>query len=190
IKGIVTTVDGLRWLDRRSLSPQLQQLLLEQVRHSDFILINKMDELSETEQARCIFEIQAINSVARCLLTNFSQVSMEQLRGLTLSFTKTKETESSHKALNLTTFVYQFQHAISHTEFEDFLRGLPDAIYRIKGYVKFGHTEKPYLFQFSYGMPLYLKEEMNLPLNLVFIGEGINWIEIETQLLHLEKKDK
>jgi G3E family GTPase len=188
IKGIVTTVDGLRWLDRRSLSPQLQQLLVEQVRHADFILINKMDELTESEQARCIFEIQGINSQACCLLTSFSQVSMEQLRGLTLSFTKTTGTESTHKALNLTTFVYQFQHAISHTKFEEFLKSLPDSIYRIKGYVKFGSTEKPYLFQFSYGMPLYLKEEMNLPLNLVFIGEGMNWTEIETQLLQLEKE--
>jgi G3E family GTPase len=188
IKGIVTTVDGFRWLDRRSMSPQLQQLLVEQVRHSDFILINKMDELSESEQARCIFEIQAINSVARCLLTNYSQVSMDQLRRLTLSFTKKTGIDSSHKKLNLTTFVYQFHQSISHTKFEEFLKGLPDTIYRIKGYVKFDNTEKPYLFQFSYGMPLYLIEEMNLPLNLVFIGEGINWAEIETQLLHLEKE--
>ncbi|WP_342431955.1 GTP-binding protein [Neobacillus sp. FSL H8-0543] len=188
IKGIVTTVDGLRWMERKSLSPQLQQLLVEQVRHSDFILINKMNELAESQQAKINYEIQAINPVARCLLTNFSQVSMEQLRRLTVSFTQRTENESGHKALNLTTFVYQFQNAISHTEFEEFLKGLPDAIYRIKGYVKFNNTEKPYLFQFSYGMPLYIKEEMNLPLNLVFIGEGINWTEIETKLIHLEKR--
>ncbi len=123
IKGIVTTVDGLRWRDRKSLSPQLQQLLVEQVRHSDFILINKMDELTESEQAKSIFEIQAINSVARCLLTTYSQVSVEQLRGLTVSFTKRAETELSQKALNLTTFVHQFGHAISHTKFEEFLKG-------------------------------------------------------------------
>jgi G3E family GTPase len=190
IKGIVTTVDGLRWKDRKSLNPQLQQLLLEQVRHADFILINKMNELSDSEQSKITFEIQAINSAARCLLTNYSKVSIDQLRRLALSFTKQSNTKLQQKALNLTTFVYQFNNPISHSKFEEFLKNLPDTIYRIKGYIKFDYSQKPYLFQFSYGMPLYMKEEMNLPLNLVFIGENINWSDIESQLTDLESEYK
>ncbi|MEH7480432.1 GTP-binding protein [Neobacillus drentensis] len=186
IKGILTTVDGKRWMERKSLSPQLQQLILEQVRHADFIIINKMDELKESEQAKIIFEIQSINSNARCLLTNYSRVSIEQLRKLSVSFEKEKK-ESQRVTINLTTFVYQFKTAISHAEFENFLKHLPDTIYRIKGYVKFDHSDLPFLFQFSYGMPIYLKEDMNMRLNLVFIGEGINWNGIETQLKNLEK---
>jgi G3E family GTPase len=186
IKGILTTVDGKRWMERKSLSPQLQQLILEQVRHADFIIINKMNELKENEQAKIIFEIQSINSNARCLLTNYSQVSIEQLRKLSVSFEKEKK-ESQRVTINLTTFVYQFKTAISHAEFENFLKRLPDTIYRIKGYVKFDHSDLPFLFQFSYGMPIYLKEDMNMRLNLVFIGEGINWNGIETQLENLEK---
>ncbi|MBT2737101.1 GTP-binding protein [Bacillus sp. ISL-7] len=186
IKGILTTVDGKRWMERKSLSPQLQQLILEQVRHADFIIINKMNELKENEQAKIIFEIQSINSYARCLLTNYSQVSIEQLRKLSVSFEKEKK-ESQRVTINLTTFVYQFKTAISHAEFENFLKRLPDTIYRIKGYVKFDHSDLPFLFQFSYGMPIYLKEDMNMRLNLVFIGEGINWNGIETQLENLEK---
>ena len=183
IKGIVTTVDGTRWQDRKSLSPQLQQLILEQVRHADFIIINNADELKEIEQAKITYEIQSINPKARCLLTTFSQVSIDQIRTLSVSF---KE-ESQHIHLHLTTFVYQFKHVISQTRFEAFLRGLPDKIYRIKGYVKFDYSEQPYLFQFSYGMPLYMKEYMNLPLNLVFIGEDIDWQVIQDQLSSLEK---
>jgi G3E family GTPase len=186
IKGIVTTVDGLRWRDRKVLSPQIHQLLLEQVRHADFILINKMDELSESEQAKIIYEIQGINSAARCLLTTFSQVSIDELRKLTLSFDKETSSSFSKTALNLTTFVYQFQGPISHTGFEEFLKDLPERIYRIKGYVKFDPSSKPYLFQYSYGMPFYMKEEMNLPLNLVFIGENIRWLELEEKLKRLE----
>jgi G3E family GTPase len=186
IKGILTTVDGKRWMERKSLSPQLQQLILEQVRHADFIIINKMNELKENVQAKIIFEIQSINSNARCLLTNYSQVSIEQLRKLSVSFEKEKK-ESQRVTINLTTFVYQFKTAISHAEFENFLKRLPDTIYRIKGYVKFDHSDLPFLFQFSYGMPIYLKEDMNMRLNLVFIGEGINWNGIETQLENLEK---
>lgn len=191
IKGIVTTVDGLRWRDRKALSPQLQQLLLEQVRHADFILVNKMDELSESEQSKIIFEIQAINPKARCLLTNYSQVSIDELRKLTLSFAKqTSSTAFTQQALNLTTFVYQFQEPVSHSGFEDFLRVLPETIYRVKGYIKFDYSSKPYLFQYSYGMPFYMKEEMNLPLNLVFIGENIDWSEIEEKLKKLEMEFK
>jgi G3E family GTPase len=190
IKGIVTTVDGLRWRDRKGVGPQLQQLLLEQVRHGDFILINKMDELSESEQAKIIFEIQGINPVARCLFTNFSQVAIDELRKLTLSFDKKTSSSFSKKALNLTTFVYQFQGPISHVEFEEFLMDLPEMIYRIKGYVKFDASSKPYLFQYSYGMPFYMKEEMNLPLNLVLIGENIYWSEIEAKLKKLENDFK
>lgn len=186
IKGIVTTVDGLRWRDRMALGPQLQQLLLEQVRHADLILVNKMDELSESEKAKIIFEIQGINSVARCLLTNFSQVSIDELRKLTLSFDNKTSSTFSKKALNLTTFVYQFQGPISHTGFEQFLKDLPERIYRSKGYVKFDSSSKPYLFQYSYGMPFYMKEQMNLPLNLVFIGENILWSELEEKLKKLE----
>ncbi|MFP7300546.1 CobW family GTP-binding protein [Neobacillus niacini] len=189
IKGIITTVDGLRWRDRRSLSPQLQQLLLEQVRHADFILVNKMDELSESEQSKMIFEIQGINSAARSLLTNYSQVSIDVLRKLTLSsVAKQSSADFSKKALNLTTFVFQFQGPIRHADFEDFLKGLSERIYRIKGYIKFDAVSKPYLFQYSYGMPVYMKEEMNFPLNLVFIGENIDWNEVEKKLAKLEKE--
>ncbi|MEH7181127.1 CobW family GTP-binding protein [Neobacillus vireti] len=190
IKGIVTTVDGLRWRDRKALSPQLQQLLLEQVRHADFILINKMDELSESDQSKIIFEIQGINPKARCLLTNYSQVSIAELRKLTLSFAKQTSSEFTQQALNLTTFVYQFQEPVSHSAFEDFLKELPETIYRVKGYIKFDSSSKPYLFQYSYGMPFYMKEEMNLPLNLVFIGENMNWTEIEEKLKSLELEFK
>ncbi|WP_223593208.1 CobW family GTP-binding protein [Neobacillus bataviensis] len=186
IKGIITTVDGTRWLNRKSLSPQLQQLILEQVRHADFILINKMNELTEGQQANITFEMQAVNSMARCLLTNYSQVSIAQLRNLSVSFNK----ESLKIPLHLTTFVYQFTTSISQTEFEKFLRGLPDTVYRIKGYIKFDYSDHPFLFQFSYGMPLYIKEYMNLPLNLVFIGENIDWPQIQTQLFILENEKK
>ncbi len=183
IKGIITTVDGTRWKDRKSLSPQLQQLVLEQVRHADFIIINKMNDLKDSEQAAISYEIQAVNQTAKCLLTNYSQVSIEQLRSLSVSFEKA----SQRIDINLSTFVYQFKTAINHTRFEEFLKELPDTIYRIKGYVKFDYAVQPFLFQFSYGMPLYIKEEMNLPLNLVFIGENIDWNRIRKQLENIGK---
>jgi G3E family GTPase len=187
IKGVITTVDGLRWRDRKSLSPDLQQLILEQVRHANFIIINKMDKLTEAEQAKIIFEIQSINAHARCLLTTFSKVAIDQLRNLSVSFDLPLDKSTPHKDVHLTTFVHTFQSSIHSDEFELFLKSLPDTIYRIKGYIRFEQSDLPTLFQFSYGVPLYMKEYMKMPLNLVFIGEGIDWKVIEKQLKALEK---
>ena len=187
VKGIITTIDGTRWKDRKALSPQMQQLILEQVRHADFIIVNKINELEEKDQAGITFEIQSINSNARCLLTNYSQVAIGDIRKLSVSFEEAAKKDSQLIPLNLTTFVYQFKSAVSHSDFEVFLKQLPETIYRIKGYVKFSSSDFPTLFQFSYGMPLYMKENMNLPLNLVFIGENIDWNKLQQQLNVLEK---
>ncbi|UII54459.1 GTP-binding protein [Cytobacillus spongiae] len=188
VKGIVSVVDGARWVERKKLSPQVQQLLIEQVRHADLLLVNKTDELTPSEQANISLEIQSLNMHARLILTNYSKVSLKEIRSINAG--SKNEVQKSHVAadLNLSTFVYRFQHSINQSKFEDFLRALPDSIYRIKGYVKFTQSQYPTLFQFSYGMPLYMQEYMNLPLNLVFIGEGIQWREIEEQLALLEKE--
>ncbi|MFE8695831.1 CobW family GTP-binding protein [Cytobacillus sp. FJAT-53684] len=186
VKGILSIVDGKRWLDRKLLSPQVQQLLIEQIRHADLIVLNKIDELTEGEQARLTMEIQAINAHAFSILTSYAKVPIQQIRKLSLS-AKTDQVRSHVGIdLKLSTFVYQFKHPIDQTDFESFLRNLPDTIYRIKGYVKFHSSRYPDLFQFSYGMPLFMKENMNMPLNMVFIGENIDWNHVDAQLSALE----
>jgi G3E family GTPase len=186
IKGVVTIIDGERWLARHSLSPQLQQLLLEQVKHADFIIINKADMLSDSDQSKLTFEVQGINPTASCLLTTYSKVAIEEIRGLNIK-PKQEVTKVNVKTdLRLSTYVYTFKKSVDMDKFEDFLRALPDTIYRMKGYIKFREGDYPYLFQYSYGMPIYMKEEMNYPLNLVFIGEKIDWKEVEEKLKELE----
>jgi G3E family GTPase len=186
-KGIITIVDGKRWLERKSLSPQIQQLLVEQVKHANLILMNKTDLCSPQEQAKLSMEIGMINSHAFMILTSFSNVSIRELQKME-AYTEIKDGSHNHVHLDLhlRSFVYQFQHSIDQNDFENFLRNMPDTIYRIKGYVRFSETSYPYLFQYSYGMPLYMKEYMNMPLNLVFIGEHIDWSQIREQLSQLE----
>jgi G3E family GTPase len=186
IKGVVTIIDGGRWLSRHSLAPQLQQLLLEQVKHADFIIINKADTLTDSEQSQLTFEVQGINPSASCLLTTYSKVSIEQIRKINSTSKQGGKKVNVTTDLRLSTFVYTFKKSIDMDKFEDFLRALPDTIYRMKGYIKFREGDYPYLFQYSYGMPIYLKEEMNYPLNLVFIGEKMDWKEVEETLKELE----
>ncbi|MGG7618158.1 CobW family GTP-binding protein [Bacillus coreaensis] len=188
VKGILTVVDGRLWLERRSFSPQIQQLVTEQIRHADLIVVNKTDELSEGEKVIITTGIQSLNEKANVILTTYSSVSMNQIQSL--AYQKKPHLNKSHveNDLKLSTFVYSFSKAVDMDGFESFLQELPDTIYRIKGYVKFSSTSFPYLFQFSYGMPIYIKEEMNMPLNLVFIGENILWDEISKKLQQLEEK--
>ena len=188
VKGILTVVDGRLWLERRTYSPQIQQLITEQIRHADLIVINKTDELSEGEKVLITTGIQSLNEKANVILTTYSSVSIKQIQSL--SNEKKSLLTKSHveNDLKLSTFVYTFSKEVDMDGFENFLQALPDTIYRIKGYVKFSSTSFPYLFQFSYGMPIYIKEEMNMPLNLVFIGENILWDEISNKLQEMEKK--
>lgn len=185
VKGIMTAIDGMRWLTRKSLSPQVQQLLIEQVRHADLILVNKSDEMTSSEQASAVMEIQSINQHAVPVLTTYSKVSADTVRGLKTN-RKTGAEKTSLKDLNLGSYVHTFKGPVSQEAFESFLRELPDSVFRIKGYIKFSAEGYPFLFQFSYGMPLYMKEYMNMPLNMVFIGENIDWEQVSGKLKDME----
>ncbi len=185
---IITLLDVLRWKDRASLSVQVRQLIREQVKHADMLILNKTDLLSEGEVSSILFELQSINPHANTLLTTYAKIPDN-------SWKRTKQLEKgSHagahvnKALHLKTFVYQFSTQIDLDEFEDWLRNLPDSVYRIKGYLSFEHTSSVYLFQYSYGTPLYLKELVKVPLNLVIIGEDLNIDLLKQQLASLENK--
>jgi G3E family GTPase len=186
IKGIVTTVDGTMWLNRASFNPQIQQLLLEQVKHADIVIVNKSDMLSDAEQAKVNMDIQALNPAAKCILSSFSKMPMKMLKEMANSKKQNRKETHVDADLRLSTYVHQFEGPIKQESFEDFLRSLPDSIYRIKGYIQFRSSEYPDLFQYSYGMPLYMKEYMKMPLNLVFIGQVTEWSQIKSLLQQLE----
>ncbi|WP_053366840.1 CobW family GTP-binding protein [Bacillus sp. FJAT-27245] len=188
VKGIISTVDARRWLDKGTMGPQVQQLMIEQVRHADYLIVNKAGDLSDREQADVAISLQGLNPHAKCVLTNFSKVPLRDLRSLSHAGQKGNiQTINSHtKDLGLSSFVHTFNGPVKRESFEGFLRGMPDTVYRIKGYVKFEGSSYPDLFQFSYGMPTFIKEDMNMPLNIVMIGENIDWDKISEQLRSLE----
>lgn len=190
IHGIITIIDAKRWSDRQSLSVQLQQLLLEQVRHADVLLLNKIDGLSESEQSKVLFDVQSINNQAKCLLTRYASVSVNDLKVTRNHPLASHEKSHVHSDLHVKSFVYTFSSSIDIDIFEEWLRNMPDTIYRMKGYIKFLHSSHTYLFQYSYGMPIYMKELMNYPLNLVMIGENLDtsWLRNEMKAIELKSQ--
>ena len=131
-KGIITVVDLLRWRDREELSPQLRQLLAEQIHHADFILLNKADMVSEMEAAQLIYTIQALNTDAVCLLTEYAAVSLASLQQMQRKRHNGHQKLDVHDHLHLTAIVYTFEGAVAQTDFEEWLRALPETVYRMK----------------------------------------------------------
>lgn len=52
VKSIVVVLDAMRWLNRDTLSKNIQQLLNEQIKYGSHILINKSDLLKDEEKKK------------------------------------------------------------------------------------------------------------------------------------------
>lgn len=176
-RGIVTVADSKRWMDRDRMSPQIRSLFLEQIRHADLILANKMDLLSDKEQGEAVFGIQALNTNARIVQTSGAKIPYSLLEGLSTAPKTAVETAEIGK-LNLNTRVFRFDGPVKRETFEQWLRNLPETVYRIKGYVPLEGDKYPHAFQYAYGMAQWLPEYMKMQPQIVVIGEGISGIEL------------
>ncbi|WP_227395345.1 CobW family GTP-binding protein [Jeotgalibacillus aurantiacus] len=186
-KGIVTIVDVHQWSNRSAFPVQVLQLMREQVRHAGVILLNKTDLINDMQAASIVGELQEINPDAQIIMTTYSSVNPSVLHSLGYN-RKESVSVRADKDLNLNTVVYTFNHRINRHAFEEWLKAQPDHIYRIKGFVPFEDEKYPVLFQYSYGMPLYFLQDMNMPTNLVVIGSGLDKKLVADSLLELEQK--
>ncbi|WLR52731.1 GTP-binding protein [Bacillus tianshenii] len=183
MKGIYSIVDLNRWKHQEQMSIQMRRLMHEQIKHADVLLLNKMDTVNEQEQGSLLYQIQSLNPKAKTFFTTFAKVNPEQLKQSPLT---EKEAHEQAPHLHIKSFVYTFSSAINRTAFEDFLRTMPDTVYRVKGYVKFTDAENIYSFQYSYGVPMLMPDLMKMPLTLVFIGEELDREKLTQQLQQLE----
>ncbi|MCP3738911.1 CobW family GTP-binding protein [Rossellomorea sp. BNER] len=187
-KGIITIVDSFQWKNRDQFSPQILHLMREQIRHANLIIMNKADLLSEMEQGAIAFELQQLNKASRVLITSYCDVSMKEIFHLVSGERKLNHSKASiGKQLSLIACVHTFEKEINLVEFEEWLMKLPSTVYRVKGYLPVSGKKYPYLFQYSYGMPHYMPEQIKMPTNLVIIGENLHKQEIQSGLRALEK---
>ncbi|MER2191370.1 MAG: CobW family GTP-binding protein [Solibacillus sp.] len=184
IKGIVTVADSKLWLDRSTLSPQTRSLFMEQIRHAHLLLANKTDLLTESEQAQVVFELQGFNSNAFILQTTNGRVPLKLLQNMQSTARISKDDIVSArigKSFNLGSRLIEFEESFTQEEFEDWVRNLPDTVYRMKGYVPIEGVKNPMLFQYAYGMVQWLPEFINMPAKLVMIGEDISAVSVIRQ---------
>lgn len=181
IKGIVTVADSKLWLDRTSLTPQVRSLFMEQIRHAHLLLANKTDLLTESEQAQVVYELQGFNPNAFILQTTNGRVPLQLLQNMQSTARVAKEDIVSArigKSFNLGSRLVEFNTSFTQEQFEDWVRELPETVYRMKGYVPIEGVKNPMLFQYAYGMVQWLPEFVKMPPNLVIIGENIGEVQV------------
>lgn len=181
IKGIVTVADSKLWLGRATLTPQVRSLFMEQIRHAHLLLANKMDLLTEAEQAKVVFEMQGVNPHAFILQTTNGKVPINLLENLQATALASKEEVQSAeigKNLHLSSRLIELHESYTQEEFEEWVRSLPSSVYRIKGYVAIKGIRNPFVFQYAYGLVQWIPEYINMPPKIVMIGENIQQIEV------------
>lgn len=179
VKGIVTVVDSLLWLDRQALRPQIRSLFLEQIRHAHLLLANKMDLLSDAQQAKITYELQSFNPSATIIQTSHGKCPFAMLERLKGTVQKTDVNQARiGEELALSTRLVTFKQSIDKEEFEDWLRTLPSSVYRMKGYVPIIGMKNPMLFQYSYGMVQWLPEYVKMEPAIIVIGEQIAQLQV------------
>lgn len=181
IKGIVTVADSKLWLDRATLTPQVRSLFMEQIRHAHLLLANKSDLLTEAEQGQVVYELQSFNPKAFILQTTNGRVPIELLKNMQSTARIAKENIVSAKigeSFNLGSRLVEFTRSFTEDEFEDWVRSLPETVYRMKGYVPIEGVRNPMLFQYAYGMVQWLPEYVKMEPKLVLIGENIRDVHV------------
>lgn len=180
IKGIVTVADSKRWLMRHEMTPQTRSLFLEQIRHAHLLLANKSDLLSESELAKVTFEMQGINPHATLLQTTNAKVPLKMLEAMQA----TARPEHIEKAdlghhLHLSSRLIDFTgQAFTQEQVEDWVRTLPQTVYRMKGYLPIVGNSKPMLFQYAYGLIQWMPEYIKMEPKLVIIGDDVEALSI------------
>jgi G3E family GTPase len=181
IKGIVTVADSNLWMNRQTLTPQARSLFMEQIRHAHVILANKTDLLTPEQQGQVVYELQQFNPKAFILQTTNAKVPLHVLQSMQASTRIAKEditTARINESFNLGSRLVEFEQSFTQEAFEDWVRSLPETVYRMKGYVPVEGIQKPMLFQYAYGMVQWLPEFLNMPPKLVIIGENVKQVKV------------
>lgn len=187
VSGIISVMDAPRWLDRDIMSVQAKMLMLEQIKHADYIVWNKTGSLSPEQKEQLERDAKRLNKGTPYVLTDYASVELSRLFSLAGKQCSEHQPISTEK-LKVKTWVYTFNGPVNKKVFENWLCEAPSSIYRIKGYIKY--EDQIYLFQYSYGLPSYEKELMKMPLRLVFIGEDLDEERLEEGLKEVEKNSR
>jgi cobalamin biosynthesis protein CobW len=181
---VITMVDAATFLP---LSAQ-HEVLDEQVKGADFLVLNKVDLVTERERQQVEKRLRDLNRRALLLEANYGRVPTDLLfstgvgayRARLQPSGRAASAHAAHHAYGqdaIQAFSYETYARVDLYAFERFLQKLPSNVYRAKGFLHLTRGSFPHVFNFTCGrfdfQPLAPALARQLPTQAVFIGQDI-----------------
>jgi len=139
LDGIITLVDA-----ENARNPRLdQQLVHEQIRFADILILNKIDLVDEQSRAALHPWLRAIPPNARLVAAVNADVAVEVLMGLNGAKAAGHSVQGSHAHTAYETWSYRTEHPLAYRRVRQGLATLPVAIYRAEGVLSPGDPPPP-----------------------------------------------
>lgn len=179
IPKIIGLVDALRFNNRMKYTVETNELMEEQIKYSDIIILNKMDLVTQVELENIKKQLVSINNKATIYVTTYSKLDDVVVKNKAADINR--HVHVHHH--NVQSMKYTFSSPIDRQLFYQFIMRLPDEVFRLKGFVKFkDQSDSTYEFQFSMGLPTYGITDREVPLTIVIIGEMLDTTRLKNQL--------
>ncbi|SFF28179.1 GTPase, G3E family [Paenibacillus catalpae] len=207
LQSVITVVDGPELLQRsRSGKGKTFKLMREQIRCATRLLLNKADKLAPEELVEAQQLLREMNTVApvmttvRCKVEDWAFLNGQAEDVVQLSAVHNQDTGSQHGHHEEHHHHHTHEHVMVMTHymngpvdsvaFEEFLKGLPDNVYRAKGIVSFSDTASRFLFQYAYRETDFIRITPQGEVNdvAVFIGEHFSKDVLLEQLRTVERQ--
>ena len=183
---MVTVVDIHKFMKIREI---LGPFYEAQVRNADVLILNKIDLVNAGELEKLRQEVKSMNPAADIIFTERCDIDPAQLlsgdESRVMASALSKDTVSDehshnhdHRHAPAQSFVLDAQSGTSRNALEVFFRGLPDNVWRVKGFTQL--DGKPVLVQFTMGQLEIVASEQRDNYHMVFIGPDMDQTEIST----------
>lgn len=177
-------VDCMTFLKRHELSLQTAQLMEDQVRASQRIMLNKSDQLdSDNQKQEVINAVEALSPHSEIALTTYGEVQYYIANQQAVNLEEVLSHRSQGHA-HYSHMKYTFNNPVNRDDFIQFILKLPDNVLRLKGFVSFREApDQTILVQYANQLPLFDDiGATDVPLSLVIIGEQLDTAQLRNQL--------
>ena len=183
IRPLITVVDAAKFNKIRSM---LGEFYESQILNADVIVVNKIDLADKDELQKVAREIKSINPDGLIYFTEQCQIE----KNLVLDAkpeTSASEPPSSHHHHHhhhvheiMMSIVIEPRIDITRSEFKQYCAGLPDTVWRMKGFMQIDN--QPVLVQYSAGQLEILDTTPRSNNRLVIIGQELDSDKLSTGL--------
>ncbi|MBU8905347.1 CobW family GTP-binding protein [Desertibacillus haloalkaliphilus] len=192
IKAVITVINAIQWHEGK-MSIKLRKLMKKQAEYADLVLINKTDQVNESVIEMVKKNVQEVNQWARILPVMYANIDPSMLYSSenrsTNRFLPQEVHDDSHihKHLHLRTITVPMDRPIDRVQFVQLLKKMNRHLFRAKGFIQLKETPGIFLFNYSYGEPMFERCEKHYEPILVFIGDDeLERSKIEKELFEMQ----